>query len=135
MQIAICIGWILISWDNVQRHSRYFHSFDRHFYAVGLVFWIAALLLHLWIMFFSTVEVAAESLRLRLGFHPVMIPYTSIVAVTPVCDAKGNVKPKTLEIEIAKLGRDIYPHAYRELRFADPDAFLTALRPHILTQY
>jgi hypothetical protein len=134
LQIAICIGWILISSDNVQRHSRYFHSFDRRFYGVALVFWISALLIHLWVMFFSTVEVTSESLRLRLGFHPILIPYASIVAVTPVCDAKGNIRPNTIEIEVAKLGRDIYPHTYRELRIAKLDAFLAALQPHILTQ-
>ncbi len=85
-------------------------------------------------MFFSTVEVTPESLRLGLGFHPIMIPYASIVAVTRVRDAKGNIKPNTVEIEIAKLGHDIYPHTYRELRIAKLDAFLAALQPHILTQ-
>lgn len=131
--IFLALFWLAESLDNVHRYRARHNPGQATFYEVMTVIWIIILLIYLYGLLFCRVEFDPTSLRLRIGFRSTRIPYDNIVAARPVLTSKGKIIPHQVELETARLSPSIYPHDYRRIAVADPDAFIRALRdkaPH-----
>jgi hypothetical protein len=120
--------WVALDVDNLRRARIHHDTGQAHFHEVILLIWIAIALLHLYVYFFGRIELEPATLFLRHGFWGRRIPYDNIVAVRPAETPKGKPLPHQIEIETARLSRDIYPHDYRRLAVSDPRALAASLR-------
>jgi len=117
-QIAIIIDRIHRS---VLHRSTGWMILDR----VSLATWAFALTLHGLHPLFNYWKVEPTGIRYRKLWLTKEIPFTQIAAIRPV-----KIHGGTVEIEVARRGKDIYPHQYL---IADPtnrEAFLQAIETH-----
>jgi hypothetical protein len=126
--LLLVLFWVALMADNLHRDRIRHDTGQAHFHEVMLLIWIAIAFLHLWVYFLGRIELEPATLFLRHGFWGARIPYDNIVAVRRVETAKGKPVPHQVEIETARLSRDIYPHDYRRLAVSDPRALTASLR-------
>jgi hypothetical protein len=131
MQIWLCAFWIVLSAFNLHRDMNRHHRYDAVFHAVCLFIFVSALALHIYLFFSGSITLDEETLTFRQSLRPLTLPYAAIVDAQPAFTPAGKMLTHMVELEIARVAPDIYPHEYRKVYLSDPDDFLEALRPHL----
>jgi hypothetical protein len=131
IQMWLCVFWIVLSTLNLQKDLKRHHSYEAGFHIFGLVVFTAALALHLYFWFFGSITLSHDTIVIRQSFRPLTLPYSAIVAAQPTFTPSGKTVPHVVELEIARLSPEVYPHEYRNVYLRDSDAFLEAVRAHL----
>ncbi len=127
--VFLTLFWVALTADSVHRDLVRHRTGQLHFHEFTLLFFVAILFIHVYLYLFSCIELEPATLFLRRGLGGgTRIPYNNIVAVRPVQTANGRPIPNQVEIETARLSRDIYPHNYHRIAVADPRALAASLR-------
>ncbi|WP_047487013.1 hypothetical protein [Terriglobus sp. TAA 43] len=133
-QIVISLVWVIFSADRLTSHSVYSLSYRRWLTVIALTLWLLCLCMNVLFYLSGKVQFTERSLRIRQGLRSVFIPYSSIVSFQQACDGKGKLKRNVVELEVAKLSHDLYPHQYKELHLKDMPGFLAALQQRVPQQ-
>jgi len=133
-QIVISLVWVIFSADRLTSHSVYSHSYRRWLTVITLTLWLLCLCMNVLFYLSGKVQFTERSLRIRQGLRSVFIPYSSIVSFHQASDSKGKLKRNVVELEVAKLSHDLYPHQYKELHLKDMAGFLAALQQRVPQQ-
>ncbi len=131
VQMWLCVAWIVMTSLNLHRDLNKHHDYDAVFHIVTLIVFTSALALHIYFFFSGNITLDADTLTIRHSLRPLTLPYSAVVDAQPAFTPAGKILTHVVELEIARLAPDIYPHEYRKLYLSDPDAFLEALRPHL----
>jgi hypothetical protein len=123
----IGIGILQVSTTTLRRHDHIISgpTFRNATGIFVVIIWCLLIALYSTKSLFGGWQFTTDALNFHwLGNHGTKIPYNSIVAVRPQPDAN-------LEIETARVSRDIYPHNYVIIAPKDRTGFLQALRSHL----
>lgn len=131
IQIWLSAFWTVTSSMNLAHDVKQHKMSGTIFHGVCLLIFVTALAFHVYFFFNGSIDLNNDSLTIKQGISPLTLPYTSVVNAGPAFTSAGKMMTHVVEIEIARISPDIYPHEYRKVYLRDPDAFLDALRSHL----
>ncbi|SDF24666.1 hypothetical protein [Terriglobus roseus] len=134
-QCMMALLWLYITSSRV-RHEHPGHPFQSAFDITCLVIFYLAVAFNLWIIFFAYVEIDGGFLKITtVPFRSRMIPLLSVVSADHAHTKYLRLRKYSVELGIAPLGAEVYPHRYMTLRMPEADQFLQAIQPHLPMHY
>ena len=93
--------------------------------------WILIGAFYLWILLFGRVEITETEVRSQMAFSSHVFLLSNIIGIRPAFTDGGRLIAKSVELEIARLSPDIYPHEYVKVQVDDPARFAQELHERV----
>ena len=93
--------------------------------------WVLIGAVHLWMLIFGRVEITDTEVRSQMAFRSRSFLLSNIVGIRPAFTDGGRLIAKNVELEIARLSPDIYPHEYVKLPVDNAAGLAQALHERV----